>query len=259
MLDEWKAIPRADRTKEQDLWKRFSTARSTFDKRRRQHFAQLDAERAEAKAVKETIVTEAEALSTSSDWGNTAAAYRDLMTRWKAAPRGARAEDDALWNRFRAAQDAFFNSRTQASSARDSEFGANLVAKEALVAEAEALLPITDADSAKSALRSIHERWEKIGHVARADRDRIEGRLKKVEDAVRAQEDDKWRRSNPELRARAEQTVSQFRGSVEKLEKQRAEAEAKGDARKVAEAEKALVTTRMLLEAAERGLQEYGG
>ena len=127
------------------------------------------------------------------------------------------------------------------------------------MAEAEALLPITDADSAKSALRGIHERWEKIGHVARADRDRIEGRLKKVEDAVRAQEDDKWRRSNPELRARAEQTVSQFRGSVEKLEKQRAEAEAKGDARKVAEAEKALVTTRMLLEAAERGLQEYGG
>ncbi len=57
----------------------------------------------------------------------------------------------------------------------------NLAAKEALATEAEALLPVGDLASAKASLRDIQERWEKIGHVPRADKERIEGRLRRVE------------------------------------------------------------------------------
>jgi hypothetical protein len=258
LLDEWKAAPRADRTGEQALWKRFSHARSQFDKHRRQHFARLDSERSEAKQVKEALVAEAEALSASTDWGPTASAYRDLMARWKAAGRAGKADEEALWQRFRTAQDTFFAARNAELGKRDAGYAENLAAKEALLAEAEAI-NTSDLKSAKAALRSIHERWEQVGHVPRGDKERIEGRLRRVEDAVRRGEQEQWRRTNPEARARAEDTVAQFRASLDKLEKERAKAEAAGDARKVADAEGRIATTQALLEAAERAAAEFSG
>ncbi|MFC6238334.1 DUF349 domain-containing protein [Longivirga aurantiaca] len=258
LLDEWKAAPRADRTGEQALWKRFSHARSQFDKHRRQHFARLDGERGEAKQVKESLVAEAEALKSSTDWGNTASAYRDLMSRWKAAGRAGKTDEEELWQRFRAAQDEFFAARNAELGKRDAGFAENLAAKEALLAEAEAI-NTSDLKSAKTALRSIQERWESIGHVPRGDKERIEGRLRRVEDAVRKGEQDQWKRTNPEAKARADATVEQFGASLAKLEKEHAKLVAAGDARKAADVEGRIATTKTLLEAAERAAAEFSG
>jgi hypothetical protein len=258
LLEEWKGAPRADRAGEQALWKRFSHARSQFDKHRRQHFARLDSERSDAKQVKESLVAEAEALSGSTDWGPTASAYRDLMARWKAAGRAGKSDEEALWQRFRTAQDTFFAARNAELGKRDAGYAENLAAKEALLAEAEAI-DTSDLKSAKAALRSIHERWEQVGHVPRGDKERIEGRLRRVEDAVRKGEQEQWRRTNPEARARAEDTVAQFRASLAKLEKERDAAAAAGNDRKAADAEGRIATTKALLEAAERAAAEFSG
>ncbi len=260
LQEAWSALPRGDRSTrdaEQDLWKRFSTARSAFDKARRAHFATLDAARKEATAAKDGIIARAEALSTSTDWVETARAYRGLMDEWKAAPRAGRADEDKLWARFRAAQDAFFAARNAVQAERDGDQLENLHKKEALAAEAEALLPITDLAAAKSTMRGIAERWNAIGHVPRNDRDRVEGRLRKVEDAIKRSEEDQWRRTDPAKRALAESTVETFRASLEKLEKQAAAAEAAGDARKVEDLQGRITTTRSLLAAAENSLAEY--
>ena len=256
LLDDWKGAPRADRSGEQSLWKRFSHARSQFDKHRRQYFAKLDSERSEARQAKDDLVDQAEALITSTDWGATAGAYRDLMTRWKASGRASKAEEDALWARFRAAQDAFFAARTAALGQRDAGFAENLTAKEALLVEAEAI-NTSDLKGAKAALRSIQERWEQIGHVPRGDKDRIDGRLRSIEDAVRDGEQDQWRRTNPEAKARADATVEQFQGSLAKLEKERAAADAAGNARKAAEVEARIATANTLLDAAKRAAAEF--
>ena len=257
LLDDWKAAPRADRAGEQALWKRFSHARSQFDKHRRQYFARLDSERGEAKQVKEALVAEAEALAGSTDWGATAGSYRDLMARWKASGRAGKADEDELWTRFRAAQDAFFSSRNAALGQRDAGFAENLAAKEALLAEAEAI-STSDLKSAKAALRNVQEKWEQLGHVPRGDKERIEARLRKVEEKLRTGEQDQWRRTNPEARARAEATVEQFQGSLTKLEKQRAAAEAAGDTRKVIDADGRIATTKALLDAAQKAAAEFG-
>jgi hypothetical protein len=179
------------------------------------------------------------------------------MDRWKAVPRLAKNDDDRLWARFRAAQDAFFAARGAVLDERSAGEKENLAAKEALLVEAEALLPVTDLKSAKAALRGIQERWERIGHVPRGDKDRIDGRLKRVEDAVRTGESDQWRRSNPETRARAEDTVSKFEAAIAKLEKQRDAAAAKGDAKTVSSLESSIASTRMLLDAASSALTDF--
>lgn len=260
LQDQWTALPRGDRggrESEQELWRRFSGARSTFDKARRAHFAALDATRKEAQAVKKDIIARAEALSDSTDWVGTARAYRGLMDEWKAAPRAGRADEDRLWAKFRAAQDVFFNARNAEQAQREGDQQENALAKSALADEADALLPISDLEAAKGALRRISERWNAIGHVPRGDRDRLEGRIRRVEDAVKRAEADQWRRTDPAKRALAESTVATFRASLDKLETQLEKATAAGDERGAADLRARIEQTRSLLTAAENSLAEY--
>lgn len=260
LLDQWKDAqrhgPRIDRPTEDALWKRFSHARSVFDRERRRHFAELEKSNAQAKATKTALVAEAERLATSTDWGATAGVFRDLMAQWKAAGRAGRKDDDALWARFRSAQDAFFAARDAQSKQTDAEFAANLEVKLGLLTKAEALVPVTDLAAARASLRDIQEAWEAAGKVPRADIQRVEGRLRAVEQAVRDAEQAQWRRSNPETRARAEGAAAQLVAAITQLEQELAAATAKQDSRKVTELTAALAARKAWLEQVERAAAE---
>jgi hypothetical protein len=259
LLEEWKTAPHAERAVEAALWKRLSAARNAFTKRRKAYFAGLEEQREEVRARKERLVADAESLSTSTAWGPTAGTYRDLMRAWKAAGRASREVEEELWTRFKAAQDQFFAARAEALSEKEAELREHAVAKEALLEQAQGLLPITDIRSARTALRGIQEKWEQIGGVPRDSRDQLEGGLRKVEEAVRKAEDNQWRRSNPEAIARAEGTVTQLRTNIEQLERQLAKAQEKGDAKAERNAQEALEARRSWLEEAERTLAEFSG
>ena len=250
MLDEWKKLSTYDRAKEQELWKKFSSARSTFDKARRAHFANLDKVRGEANEAKNALIKKASTLADSQDWAATTTAFKKLMDDWKKLPRAAKNEEEKLWKNFKEAQDKFFDARNAANSERDESLKGNLAVKEELAKLAEAILPVKNVEAAKSALREIQEKWEKAGHVPRADRDKIERRLKKVEDEVRKHVEEIWRKSKPEVIERANSLVTSFENSLAKLEKQITEALAKGDDRKAADLKKQQAQTQALLDAA---------
>ncbi|MTE18198.1 DUF349 domain-containing protein [Streptomyces sp. TRM43335] len=259
LVDTWKGLPRLDRKSDDELWHRFSHARSAFSKRRKAHFASLDAQREEARRRKEKLVAEAEALAGSTDWGPTAARYRELMQEWKAAGRAQREHEEDLWQRFRGAQDVFFAARSEVFAERDAEQRENLTRKEELAAEAEKLLPVTDLKAARAAFRAINERWDAIGHVPRDARARIEGRMHAVERAIQEAEEAEWRRTNPEVRARAEGLTGQLQDAVDKLRGQIDKARAAGNTAKAEKLEKELAGRQALLDQALRGLQEFGG
>ncbi|MER7987604.1 DUF349 domain-containing protein [Streptomyces noursei] len=259
LVDTWKGLPRLDRKTDDELWHRFSHARSAFSKRRKAHFATLDAQREEARKAKEKLVAEAESLSGSTDWGTTAARYRELMQDWKAAGRAQREHEDDLWNRFRGAQDVFFQARSEVFAERDAEQRENLTRKEELAAEAEKLLPVTDLKAARSAFRGINERWEAIGHVPRDARPKIEGRMHAVERAIQEAEEAEWRRTNPEARARAAGLTGQLQDAVDKLQKQIDTARAAGNTAKADKLGRELEGRKALLDQALKGLEEFGG
>jgi len=259
LLDEWKALPRLEKSVDDALWRRFSTARTTYTRRRKTHFAELNEKRDAARAAKEKLVVEAEALATSTEWGPTAGRYRDLMRQWKAAGPAPKGVDDQLWKRFRAAQDTFFGARDSANAELDREFADNARTKEALLVEAEALLPVTDLRAAKEAFRSIAERWDAAGKVPRDRMKELEGRMRTVEQAIRGAEDDRWRRSNPEARARAADTVAQLESSLADLQARRDKAVAAGDTRRAEEHAAAMETRQSWLAEARRALDEFSG
>ncbi len=259
LLEEWKAAPRAERTIETALWKRLSAARNAFTKRRKAYFAGLESEREESRIRKEKLVSEAEALASSTDWTATANAFRELMRSWKSAGRAARGVEDELWNRFKAAQDTFFKARGELYAQRDAKLREHAVAKEKLLAEAERLVPVKDTRAARSALRSIQERWEDAGPVPRDAREHLESGLRRVEETIRKAEDTQWRRVNPEARARAEGTVAQLRATISQLEEQLARARERGDTKAAEQADEALTARRSWLAEAERTLSEFSG
>lgn len=244
LFEEWKAAqkagPRLAKSVEDDLWKRFRGARTTFDKTRRAHFSRLDAASAEAKQVKERLIARAEELSTSTDWGVTAGKYRDLMDEWKRAPRASRKEDDALWARFRAAQDVFFAARKAANQEIDREYGANLKVKEQILADGQKLLPFTDVKAGRRALNELRGRWEDAGRVPRGDVRRMEEGFRKLEDALKQAENEHWRRTDPETKARTNSALTQLEETIAGLEADLARAQAQGDQRAVTKAQEAL-------------------
>ena len=126
LLDEWKSAPRLDKKTDGELWKRFSASRNKFDKRRRTHFASLEATASVVSAAKIAIVEEAEKLATSTDWVATARRFKALMDSWKAAGRGKPKDDAKLWSRFKAAQDAFFSAKNADLEKREVSMAANL-------------------------------------------------------------------------------------------------------------------------------------
>lgn len=249
---------RLSKSDEDALWKRFRKARTTFDRHRKAFFSSLDETNAKAKRVKQALIAEAEALSSSTDWGETAGKYRELMDRWKQAPRASRKDDDALWARFRAAQDVFFNARKAANEQIDKEFEGNLGVKEKLLAEAKQILPVKDLEAAKKKLASIQQRWEEAGKVPRAHMRRVENELRSVEDAVKKAEDDKWRRTDPETKARSNSMLSQLENKIADQRAAVETARASGNEKKAASLEKDLATSEQWLATLQTSASELG-
>jgi hypothetical protein len=257
LLATWKDLPRLDRATDDALWRRFSTARTTYTRHRKAHFAEEHERRDSARVVKERLAKEAEALSSSTEWGPTAGKYRDLMREWKAAGPAPRDVDDQLWQRFRSAQDTFFGARDAANAALDEEFAANAEVKDQILVEAEALLPVTDLDAAKKAFRDLADRWDAAGKVPRDRMKDLEARMRKVEQAIRAVEDEQWSRSDPEKSARADDMIGKLEAGIAETQTRLDKAVASGDTRKAKDLEGELANKQAFLDMARKAAAEF--
>jgi DNA repair exonuclease SbcCD ATPase subunit len=245
--DDWKRLPHLEKKADDELWARVAEARKRFAERRTTHFGALEEQRQVSQGRKERLVEQAEALRESTDWKTTADRYKQLMAEWKTAGRAPREVDDALWGRFKAAQDAFFSARSAAFSEQDEEFRGNQKVKEEVLEQAEALVAGLDDGSvpverAKSQLRPLQDRWEKAGKVPRDVLRSLEARMAAVEEKVRAADGARF--------ARPEESpfLVRLREKVAELEDKLTKAQAGG--RPTAELEAALTTQRQWLEQA---------
>lgn len=257
LLEEWKKAPRLDKKTDAQLWKRFSSSRNKFDKRRRTHFANLATEHKKVAASKEAIVKEGESLANSKDWVNTAKQFKLLMDQWKASGRGKKSTDAALWSRFKTAQDTFFAAKNADLEKRKGSMAENLKKREVMIIEFEALLPVTDFRSAKKKFYDLMSKWQKIGMTDRKKRAGFDARIKKVEDEINELERNFQRKSDPTAKAQANKVVQGLAEAIENYEKQAAKAEAAGQIAKAMVAREAAAARRTWLEQAQKGLTEF--
>jgi len=257
LLDEWKKAPRLDKKVDAALWKRFSSSRNKFDKRRRTHFANLDSEQKKVASTKETIVKEAESLANSKEWLNTAKQFKSLMDQWKASGRGKKSTDTVLWNRFKAAQDTFFAAKNADMDKRKGSMAENLAKREAMISEFESLLPISDFKSARKNFNDLMFKWQKIGMTDRKKRSFFDAKIEKIENEIIELEQSFQRKSDPTAIAQANKVVQGLAEAIANYEKQAAKAEAAGQTAKAMVAREAAAARRVWLDQAQKGLTEF--
>jgi hypothetical protein len=166
---------------------------------------------------KEKIISQAEALQSSTDWKATADRYKQLMTEWKTAGRAPREVEDELWSRFKGAQDVFFQARSAQFAEQDEELRANQAVKEEILAEAEQLDPGQGLEQATARLRVLQERWESAGKVPRDVMRSMEDRMAKVEESVRAASGARFDKvEESPFTARLREKVGELEGKLEK-------------------------------------------
>jgi hypothetical protein len=251
LFARWQAAqkdgPRLSKNDSNELWKRFRAARTTIEGHRKAFFAELDGVHKEARGRKQELVERAEALASKGTAG--IPDYRRLLDEWKLAGRAGKRADDALWEKFKAAGDVLYAAKAELDAKENEEFAGNLTEKLALLDEAEKILAETDREKAKSTLLGVQRRWDAIGKVPRDAIRTVEDRLRKVEAHVRKLDEDHWNKSDPEKQARSQGFAAQLEAKIAKLEAELAEAKAKGDARKVKDAEDAIAAQKTWLDA----------
>ncbi|MGO3758815.1 MAG: DUF349 domain-containing protein [Agrococcus casei] len=252
LFAKWKAHqaagPRLPKSQNDAFWKRFRAARNTLESARREFFSKLDGQHREAKQEKQRLIESANALAPKGADG--IGEYRRLLDSWKAAGRAGRKVDDALWAEFKAAGDVLYGAKAEQQAVEDAAYTENLVAKQALLEEAQPILKITDRVAARNALRGIQKQWDEVGHVPRASIRDMEDGLRRIETHVKQLDEKHWDSTNPERKARSEGLAGQLEESIEKLE---ADIGAAGsDAKKVKQLEDELATKRQWLEVARK-------
>ena len=242
IVEDWKKIKGIDRKADEALWKRYAAARDEFSRRRGQHFAGLDAERADVKAAKEKLIAEAETLSGSSDWRETGASMKRLMTAWKEAGRAGKGDEEALWKRFRAAQDAFFSRRSGVFAERDASEAENQELKESIIAEAEAI-DLSDPRRAQQLIRQIGDRFDAVGHVPRDAVRGLDERMRAAEQRVRQAAESRQQATSVETNPFLAAMKDRLAEAEAKLERARKS----GDEARIAKAEAEVEQRRSLI------------
>jgi hypothetical protein len=222
LQQEWKTVGSAGRDEDESLWQRFRAAQDKFYERRKEHFERQDQERQRNRAKKESLCARAESLSSSSDWKNTAQALKSLQEEWKQIGSAGKEQEDALWGRFRHAQDKFFERRSAHFEQRDREQRENLHRKERICSEAESLIHSSDPKAATERIKELQAKWKEIGHVPRDQADTLWDRFRHACDRVfeharheRERKQEEWRNKMQDALDRKRQQAGRLRESIE--------------------------------------------
>lgn len=119
------------------------------------------------------------------------------------------------------------------------------------------ILPVEDHVKARAQFRDFLTRYNEYGRVPRDSMRSLEQRVRTIEQAIKAAEDSEWRRTDPQARKRAADTVEMFTVQIEKLAQQIKKAEARGDQKKVASLKASVATYTEWLEQAQKALDEF--
>jgi hypothetical protein len=255
LFEQWqlsqKSAPKIPRKDSEAIWKQFSQARTKFEANKRAFFSALTAESKNVRARKTALVAQAEALEAKGS--DSSLEYRKLLDQWKLSGRSQGSQDDALWERFKAAGDSIYARRKEIVARESVEFQANYDTKISIISEAEKLDPKGNLAEAKKTLLSLQTKYEKAGKVPKDKIREIDSRMKAVEKKFKDYEQEQWRASDPAAIERTNSVVQQLLESIEKLEKELVAAEASNDSKKIDKAKEALSARQSWLEVVKQG------
>ncbi len=177
----WKTIGFAPKKNNAKVYERFRSACDAFFVAKREFYGGLKGEMDSNLAAKNEICAAAEALSASEDWKATSDELISLQNRWKEIGPVPRKYSDAVWKRFRAACDAFFERKNAHFGEVEGDYKANLEKKRALLASASEkdLSSLTFDD-----IKEFQRAWGEIGFVPIRQKESLAKQYKEIVDKM---------------------------------------------------------------------------
>ncbi len=184
LQEEWKTIGFAPQKMNNKIFERFRTACDTFFQRKAEYFKDMKDNLNINLEKKIALCEKAEALQDSTDWRSTTDKFAALQREWKAIGAVPKKQSDAIWKRFNAACDAFFERRKEATSSQRSEEQENLSKKKAVIEQLAAINPENATGEDQTKMHDLIKEWNSIGHVPFREKDKVYKQYKELIDTL---------------------------------------------------------------------------
>lgn len=171
---QWKNVGFAAKKDNQKIYDRFRVACDAFYKAKREYYNNFKNVMSENLKIKEQLCEKAESLVESKDWKKATDQFIALQKQWKEVGPVARKQSDAVWKRFRAACDTFFDNKSRHMDAEDVKYEENLALKESLIAEVKEYQICDAKEKNIGAMREFQNRWNAIGFVPFKEKERVQ-------------------------------------------------------------------------------------
>ena len=183
LMDEWKKAGRAGKDTDDALWKEFQDARDVFYQRKHEAWETMQGQFEKAKVAKEELIVKAKALANSEEWKKTSDELKGLMDEWKQIGHAGNRVDDALWNEFNEARQAFYSRRNEHYDRMQEQRDSNYEKKSALIEKAREIVASEDYSRENTAkMKELTAEWKKIGFCGREHDDQVWETFRAVND-----------------------------------------------------------------------------
>jgi len=179
----WRTIGFTPRKENNRIYDRFRSACDRFFNAKREFYAQNKEFQVNNLQMKNELCVQAETIKDSTDWKKTTDEFIHIQKKWKEIGPVPRKQSDAIWKRFRAACDYFFDQKSKHFSVVDHEQDENLDQKKALIEEVKNYKLTKDENTDLAQMREFQRRWTEIGHVPFKDKDAVQNEFR---DAINA-------------------------------------------------------------------------
>ena len=184
LQEEWKTIGFAPQKMNNKIFERFRAACDAFFQRKAEFYKDMKDNLAANLEKKTALCEKAEALQNSTDWKSTADKLTAMQREWKTIGAVPKKQSDAIWKRFNAACDAFFENRKAATSSQRSEEQQNLDKKKAVIEQLAAIDPETATAEDQAKMHDLIKEWNSIGHVPFREKDKVYKQYKALIDVL---------------------------------------------------------------------------
>ena len=217
LQEDWKEIGHVPHDKSDEIWERFKGISDKLYERCKAYYEEQDQLRQENLEKKKAICAEAEGLSSSDDWKQTADKYKELQQQWKDIGPGPRKEEQVIWEQFRKACDEFFGRRKEHFAEVDSERAENTVKKEALVVAIEEAAQSEKMREAAEEIKELQKQWKEIGPAERNKENELWKRFRKAADEFFSKRKENYQKFQDQLETNAGAKIEFIEGLEKKI------------------------------------------
>lgn len=217
---EWKAVGPVPKDLAEGIWQTFRGAANRFFERRKEHYAELEEQLLENLEKKDALCVRAEEITESTNWKETAEAFKALQEEWRAIGPVPRAKSDAVWQRFRGAANHFFERRKEHYRDLERDQKENLRRKEALCVQAEELARSSEWRATVQAIKTLQAEWKAVGPVPKSRSEAVWARFRGAIDQFFARQAvyfDERNHRHGERREQLEEALSRKREQADRL------------------------------------------